>query len=239
MGIIFAGIFVAFLPSLAISAAFFYWAIKSGLLPTVSDARYLDKAIKAVKQDYQSAKKGKKGQRRSEDGMIWYDSHHQGNGNFLFRKWMAFGAGFYGLMALFTYAVIEYQEIVDFFSNFTSIQDFINRIGIGMLIGFIIESIINFLLALVWPLTWVIELSFPRAVIYLVEAYIGYRVGRSWAFSALQKTPEKDGQAKDEGTTDEGTTDQKATDQKALGLIKKSASPDPKDVPDQDENQTR
>ena len=185
---VFYGIFIAFAPLLVISTAFFYWAIRSGLLPAVRDPKALDRAIKAAKKDYKSSKKGKMNRRQTEEGMIWYDTKNQGSDSYLFKKWMEFGAGFYGLMALFTYGVIETGEIIDFFSNFTSIADFIDRIGIGMLIDFIIESIINFFRALLWPFYWGDSFDSTRnALIYLAEAYLGYRVGRHLSFTMLSK----------------------------------------------------
>ena len=186
---LFFGIFEAMLPLVLASALMYYYAVRTGLLPSVRSPKELEIALKQVRKDYQAEKKGKKRRRQSDD-MIWYDDKPQ-HPNYVLKKWLSFGGGFYGLTALVTYAVIEYAEIVDFFANFTSIADFINRIGIGMLIDFIIESIINFVLSLAWPLYWMTELPKDSVfIIYLIEAYIGYRIGRILAFVALRRMEE-------------------------------------------------
>lgn len=97
--------------------------------------------------------------------------------DFLHHNWLKFGGGFYGIVALVTYALVELEEIIDFFRNFESFSHFIDTIGIGLVINFFINSILNFVTAITWPIHWVSEIDTDQKILWLIIAYLGYLAG--------------------------------------------------------------
>ena len=95
-------------------------------------------------------------------------------------KWVQFGGGFYGLVAVLTYIVVEAKEVIDLFSSETGIMDAISSIGFGTLIKFLLESLMNFITAITWPVFWMGEGDAPFWQWFLV-AYAGYFIGQSFA----------------------------------------------------------
>ncbi len=98
-------------------------------------------------------------------------------GDFLHNKIMSFGGGFYGTMSLITYAVIESVEIWQFLGKIFGPDKWFANIGLSMLIDFIVNSVINFVRAIVWFATLPDYLPVEDGWIWLVAAYAGYFVG--------------------------------------------------------------
>jgi NTP pyrophosphatase (non-canonical NTP hydrolase) len=93
------------------------------------------------------------------------------------RKWLDFGGGFYGLMAFFTYILIEVGEIADFVRSLSDLEKFISSLGFDLLIQFLINSILNFVYAMIWFITLqnVYYTSYP--LLWLLIAYGSYLLG--------------------------------------------------------------
>lgn len=98
-------------------------------------------------------------------------------GNPLHDKWMKFGGGFYGVVALWTYVVIELQEIYQFLMAFTGLSGIADLLSLDLLIGFLINSIVNFVLAITWFAYWPEVLNSERILLWLIVAYGGYLGG--------------------------------------------------------------
>lgn len=101
----------------------------------------------------------------------------------LHSKWMEFGGGFYGVVAFFTYALIELGEIRDFFANFS---DLFSGGLISMLVQFFIESLKNFIAAIAWPAYWLGRIHSDQWL-WIIGAYGGYWLGARAAFRFRQK----------------------------------------------------
>ncbi len=110
---------------------------------------------------------------------------HKGSG-LLTAKWVEFGGGFYGLVAVLTYFIVEAQEIIELFSSENGVMDTISHIGIGTLVNFFIESILNFITAISWPIYWMGEGQAAFWQWFLV-AYAGYLAGQIHAKSFLKR----------------------------------------------------
>lgn len=87
-------------------------------------------------------------------------------------KWFSFGGGFYGLVALYTWILIEWDDVRDFLLN---VGDLVFRFDIGVLIALFIESIMNFVWAIAWPAYWLQQADNPW--IWFMVAYAGYWLG--------------------------------------------------------------
>jgi hypothetical protein len=99
---------------------------------------------------------------------------------FLHSKWMTFGGGFYGLVALLTFIYIELAQTVQFIIQATW-QSYIDLLSFDAIIGMIIESFVNMLKALLWFSYWPDVFDMENLPIWFIAAYIGYRFGANLA----------------------------------------------------------
>jgi len=87
-------------------------------------------------------------------------------------KWYSFGGGFYGLVALYTWLLIEIDDVADFISDLGAL---VFQLDIGVLISFFIQSLMNFVWAIAWPVYWLRAADNPW--IWFIVAYGGYWLG--------------------------------------------------------------
>jgi hypothetical protein len=73
---------------------------------------------------------------------------------FLYKKWMKFGGGFYGVVTFLTYLHIELFEVIDFIQSFFGTDSILSKIGLMLFVEFFVDSIINFVYAFLWPFYW-------------------------------------------------------------------------------------
>ena len=152
---LFIAAFKAGIPVALASFALTWWALRNEYLDSVVDISELEEQIKLQRKDKKNRKK--------------HDPIHN--------KWLAFGGGFYGVVAMLTYIVVELREVRDFFLKFESISAFFSGISFDMLIDLIIDSFMNFILAIAWPWYWLSEIAGPHIWVWFVMAYGGYWTG--------------------------------------------------------------
>lgn len=99
------------------------------------------------------------------------------------QKWLKFGGGFYGVMVFITYVHIEIIQIIDFFKNFTSFQDFLDSIGFSMVINFFIEAIMNLVSAFIWFIYWHKFLDMDSYWVWLAVVFIAHTIATKYALS--------------------------------------------------------
>lgn len=92
-------------------------------------------------------------------------------------QWLRFGGGFYGLVALYTWLLIEWDDVANFISGLANL---VIRFELGaiisLLIELFIESIMNFVQAIAWPAYWLRD-SGNTWMLMLAAAYTGYWLG--------------------------------------------------------------
>lgn len=145
----------AALPTAVATFAMVYWALLNGYLSETSDHDALKKELGSMRKN------------KSEES----------SGGFLHQKWLKFGGGFYGVVALMTYAVVETREISDFIANFEGIRHFFNTVSINLFVDLFINSLMNFVTAISWPAYWLQEIDRQHAWVWFVAAYLGYLAG--------------------------------------------------------------
>lgn len=148
------------LPLFVISFGMVYWALKRG---------YLTEAILANDEHE-------------------YDDTDVSNP--LYQKWFMFGGGFYGLMAVITYIFVESNEIIGFVMQYPSLAAMIDQISVGAIIKLLIDSIMNLIVAATWFLYWPKQMVMGSGLLWLLVAYLGYRLGVTTArfqFARLNK----------------------------------------------------
>ncbi len=99
------------------------------------------------------------------------------------KKFIKFGGGFYGILALMTYLHVEFIQVVDFLKNFTSFADFIDSIGFKMLLNFFIEAIMNLVVAFTWPLYWIKILPIGSLWVWLSVTFLSHWFATKYALT--------------------------------------------------------
>ncbi|MEE4173160.1 MAG: hypothetical protein V2I57_02805 [Xanthomonadales bacterium] len=205
---IFHAIVQAGLPLMALTFAVIWWALHRGRLQGESVGE-LQKSIEALAARQKSDRKKKKTEKNSRAGQ----SDHAGlqgldddlsamegdldpdlepdgeSGEKLdpvLEKWFSFGGGFYGLVAFYTWIIIEWDEVWGFVSDLPGIV-FSFDIGalISLAINFFIESLMNFITAIAWPIYWLGVAGNPW--LWIGVAYGGYWLGIKAAQQASGK----------------------------------------------------
>ncbi len=144
----FTALYSAGLPVAIFSFLMMFWALKRGYL----SEELLDQDKHAPEKDAPPA-------------------------NIVHKKWFMFGGGFYGLIALLTYAVIEGQEIYGFVMQYPSLAAMLDQVSIGAIIKLLVDSLMNLIAAATWFLYWPKQFAMAHPLVWLAVAYASYRTG--------------------------------------------------------------
>ncbi len=161
------------MPLFSLTFAVVYWALHTQRL-SGGTVKALQESMKALGSEQKDKKR-----RQTVDPVT-----HQ---------WLRFGGGFYGLVALYTWLLIQWDDVVTFFAG---IWDVVFRFDLGSVIALFvelfIESIMNFVAAIAWPVYWLAEDRNPWLL--LVAAYAGYWFGIKVARTLYRDRSADDGQ---------------------------------------------
>jgi hypothetical protein len=164
ISVFFHAFYAAFIPLLALSALLSYWFLKN----QPQDDNTSTRAFKAQLKTFTKNEKKKCKQ----------DKSYESDMNLVQKKWMTFGGNFYGIVALYTYILVEVADLAKFFRAFSSISDFIARIDLKMILGVLMEALMNFVTAITWPVYWLKAIDGKNApYIWFAVAYLGYLAG--------------------------------------------------------------
>ena len=135
------------------------WSIASGRMDRLSGAENLPEQHRA------SAKKKNRNK---------HDTSDSRPGDLLYSKIMSFGGGYYGTMAVLTYALIECVEIWQFLTGLLDPATWINRLGVGLIVEFLVNSITNLVAAFIWFTTLPQYIRIDNGWIWLAVTYGAY-----------------------------------------------------------------
>ncbi|MFK7864228.1 MAG: hypothetical protein AB8B95_08400 [Pseudohongiellaceae bacterium] len=96
---------------------------------------------------------------------------------YIYGRWAAFGGGFYGLAALWTFVVIEVTQAIDFTLNFPGFAELFEDGVVSFAVELLINQIGNMVSAFVWFGYW----PSNTMVLWVLVAYAGYRLGMGFA----------------------------------------------------------
>ena len=159
-------------PISVFTLALVWWALQRGHFQESLDTRALEREMKAM------SRKNKKKDRKSDK------TRHP-----LEKKWAKFGGGFYGIVAFFTYIVIEVTEIITMIMNFGGLFDFLRQLDFDVIISIFLEALINFVAAMIWPLYWMKRIDTDQTWIWFLVAYAGYWLGLKLAQTLIRRRP--------------------------------------------------
>ena len=97
--------------------------------------------------------------------------------NPLVAKWIDFGGGFYGLAGFYTYAVIEFGEVVGFIFKMMDPANWTFAITIDLIIGLIVNAVINLITAFLWFTYWPPSFDLWDLLTWIGFAYFAYVAG--------------------------------------------------------------
>ena len=86
-------------------------------------------------------------------------------------------ANYYGTMAVLTYLLIESIEIVRFLLSLADPQTWIDRLGLQLLIDFLVNTFTNIVDAFIWFDTLTRYLPVDNGLVWLGASYAGYLGG--------------------------------------------------------------
>lgn len=157
---IFRALLMAALPIGIFTFVLVWWALRGGHFKEALDADALQSEIKAMVETRKKSKRGEKIRQHPVQ-----------------RKWASFGGGFYGVVAFFTYTVIELQDIAGTIMGFGGFMDFLRQLDISLIIDMFIEALMNFVMAVAWPAYWISSIDAAYAWVWFPAAYLGYWQG--------------------------------------------------------------
>lgn len=155
-----AALFKLVLPVAILTYVMVSWALENGHLKENGKIRDLKKDMKALSKD-----KSKEKQKQ----------------NAIHRQWTKFGGGFYGIVALYTFGLVEWQELRSFIANFGGFVAFIKQLGLETIIQIFIEGLKNFITAIAWPFYWMSEFGSGQFWVWGGMAYGAYWLGARYA----------------------------------------------------------
>lgn len=175
---LFRAAFMAGLPVAFVSYLLVWWAFRSDYFEKTSDLRQLEKQVSG----YSKAQKKNKKKKENATELKKLNPVHN--------KWMKFGGGFYGVVALITFAVVELGEIVGFLGNLREVLRNLSGFSIDFVVRFFIDSLMNFITAIAWPMYWMSQIETNHVWAWFLAAYGGYWFG---ARAALQRNTDAGG----------------------------------------------
>lgn len=184
------------------------WALSNEFIGDANSLKDIEKEMKRLSkeqdQDKKRDKKRDKKKRKAADNfseeleqsLSMRELLHPGGQpnkklNPVLNKWLSFGGGFYGIVGLLTYAVVELGEIAEFFREFESVANFFKYISFNMIIQLFIEGLMNFIVAIAWPIYWLDMIAGEFIWIWFLIAYGAYWLGAKLALAHYHK-PDND-----------------------------------------------
>lgn len=172
---IFRSFFIGLVPVGLFTFLIMQWSISSGRM------QRFDKD-KDPREQYAEHLKAEKKRRKTEKVKYEYDK--DGNwisgrkgGDFFHGKIMEFGGGYYGTMAFLCYVIIELGEIFEFLGKILVPGAWFQNLGWQLIIDFLINSIMNFVAALIWFITFADMFEIHHWWLWLGMTYAGYYAG--------------------------------------------------------------
>lgn len=170
----FKAFFMAGVPVGAVSYLLIWWALRAEYFERTTELRQLEDEVQQLAKARSKRKKHKSEVNGPAVKPKFTPVHD---------KWLAFGGGFYGVVALMTFGIVEMGELRDFFAAFSDNVGKLAQLNAGMIVDFVIDSIMNFVTALVWPMYWIGELHTGYFWIWFLAAYAGYWLGAKAALA--------------------------------------------------------
>ena len=104
------------------------------------------------------------------------------------KLWRKHGGGYYALLAVGTFIYLEVANFVESVASARSIGDFVA----SELIGFIVETFVNTLMASVWPFVWITDMGLTATLLWACGGYLVWTFLLAIALSRREKAFKKE-----------------------------------------------
>lgn len=151
----FEAIIILGLPMAVLSWIVFRWVYRRGDIDKRADHKALSARLKEMKANFKTDKANKP--------------------HFVYRRWMGFGSGFYGLTGLWTFFVIETSDVLRFLFNPVTTMSGFTEAPLEFIINVLMNQLGNFISALVWFFYW--GDNNGNFLLWIAIAWLGYWVG--------------------------------------------------------------
>lgn len=170
---LFRALLLAALPVGLASYFLFSWVLRRRAPGAVTSLKAIQRELK---RESKERSKERKEQKRSVSERLAEGAHFSAGKPFdlVQNKWLKFGGGFYGVVGLLTYAVVELRDLWAFAMSFESIWMLIAQFGLDTLINLLVEALRNFIVAIAWPAYWLSSIQTQHPWLWFVLAYAGY-----------------------------------------------------------------
>jgi hypothetical protein len=177
----FRALLLAGLPVGLASYFLFTWALRRRQPGAVTSLKQVEQELKRQSKELSQQKKQQK--RAGVANMLAEGAHlsRAAQLDLVHNKWLAFGGGFYGVVGLLTYAVVELADLRDFLLGFESVWMLISGLSLQMLVELLVNALRNFVVAFAWPVYWLAEIHSSHVWLWFAAAYAGYWAGARFA----------------------------------------------------------
>lgn len=175
------------IPVAVLSWLMFSWLHSEGKLNIAANRKDLASDLKQMKKTHKDekvaqAKRRKKAKPSLKERLqklnFMQANESQGDqasdsANMIFDRWMWFGSGFYGLAALWTFIIVEVQDMLRFVFAFPGFAEIFKNGVIQAIIDLVMNQLMNILSAFIWFTYW----SDGSLITWVLVAYLGYLAG--------------------------------------------------------------
>ena len=121
-------------------------------------------------------------------GVITYDEdpddleksiNKAGRGGMVQSKWMQFGGGFYGAAALWTFFIMEMQQVLELLGDWTPVREALDDGLVAAIIALFVNQLMNFIDAIIWFMYW--SGGGAHIWVWFVVAYVAYQLAAKTA----------------------------------------------------------
>ena len=102
-------------------------------------------------------------------------------GNHFVDKWLEFGGGYYGTMALVKFIFLELGEIKEFVQEWPGLTAFIDSLGIDTIVRFFVEQFMNFLWAVMWIVDYLKNYHISEVAVFVGITWVTHEAARKYA----------------------------------------------------------
>jgi hypothetical protein len=101
------------------------------------------------------------------------------------KLWRKHGGDYYALLAVGTFVYLEVQSIAESFANSDGLGDFVSAEIVGTIVTLGIETLLNSLLAGLWPIMWLRWMG--PALAWAAGGYVFWALLIAWLLARREK----------------------------------------------------
>lgn len=142
------------LPVLLLTWLVFRWVYRRGDIDRNANHKAVAARLKEMKSTFKADKTNKP--------------------HFVYRRWMTFGTGFYGMTGLWTFIEVETADLIRLLMHPVSSMSGFTDDPLGFILNVLINQLGNFIAALAWFAYWGEDGNF---LVWVAMAWAGYWIG--------------------------------------------------------------